>query len=363
MFVQWEVGSVVVWSGRGFIKKIGIIARCDNTGLGNQTRELVKMLNPEKILLINSQPFNRNKQNLDWYKDYNCLITNGFADNGEVVNFLDGIDVVISCEIFYNPDFIALAKRKNVKTILQYNYEFLDYLQNTTLQFPDVLLAPSLWNFDEVSRRFGHKTKVVHLPPPTDYTIFEVSKKNNINKNYNRLLHIAGKAAVKDRNGTNTVIEMLKYSKSDYQLVIKSQTELDISCNDPRLTVEINNVETNSRLYDGFDAMVLPRRYAGLCLPMNEALMASLPVFMTNISPNNQILPESWLSESYKIDELMTRTMLDVYSANPEKLAKTIDTYMDIKDKTTIKQEAFNIGFNNFSVDVLKQRYIDIIEK
>ena len=40
---------------------LGIIARSDNTGLGNQTRELVKMLNPDKILLIDSKHFNGNK--------------------------------------------------------------------------------------------------------------------------------------------------------------------------------------------------------------------------------------------------------------------------------------------------------------
>jgi len=143
--------------------KIGIVARSDNTGLGNQTRELVKMLNPEKILLINSYFFNRNKQNLEWYKDYDCITTEGFASNDEVSQFLDGLDVVISCEIFYNPNFIALAKRKKVKTILQYNYEFLDHLNNPSLPFPDVLLAPSLWNFDEVVKRFGHKTHVAYL--------------------------------------------------------------------------------------------------------------------------------------------------------------------------------------------------------
>ena len=42
--------------------KIGIIARSDNTGLGNQTKELVDMLNPSSILLIDSTPFNKNKQ-------------------------------------------------------------------------------------------------------------------------------------------------------------------------------------------------------------------------------------------------------------------------------------------------------------
>jgi hypothetical protein len=343
--------------------KIGIVARSDNTGLGNQTRELVKMLNPEKILLINSYFFNRNKQNLEWYKDYDCITTEGFASNDEVSQFLDGLDVVISCEIFYNPNFIALAKRKKVKTILQYNYEFLDHLNNPSLPFPDVLLAPSLWNFDEVVKRFGHKTHVAYLPPPTDHTLFEQAKIINTSKNHGRILHIGGKAAVKDRNGTNTVIDMLQYSTGEYEVVVKSQTELKVKMGFGRLKLDINNVDNNKDLYTGFDAIVMPRRYAGLCLPMNEALMASLPVFMTNISPNNQLLPEPWLAESSKIDELMTRTMIDVYSADPQNLAKIVDDYMEITDKTKMKQQAFDIGFNNFSVDILKPKYLEIMSK
>jgi hypothetical protein len=345
------------------VLNIGIVARSDNTGLGNQTKELVKMLNPKKILLINSYFFNRNKQNADWYKDYECITTEGFASNEEVVKFLDGLDVVISCEIFYNPNFVTLAKRKKVKTILQYNYEFLDHLVNPSLPLPDVLLAPSLWNFEEVLNKFGDKTKVVHLPPPTDPKLFEEAKQINISRDHRRVLHIGGKAAVKDRNGTNTVLDMLKHSIGEYQVVIKSQTELPVKFGFGRLKLEINNVINNQDLYSGFDALILPRRYAGLCLPMNEALMSGIPVFMTDISPNNNILPKEWLVDSNKIDELQTRTKIDVYGANEVQLANKIDEYMDINDKTDIKQKAFEIGFNNFSTDILKQKYLDLFEQ
>ena len=50
---------------------LGIIVRSDNTGLGNQTRELTYMLNPVKVMLINSHSFNKNKQNPEWYENYN----------------------------------------------------------------------------------------------------------------------------------------------------------------------------------------------------------------------------------------------------------------------------------------------------
>ena len=342
--------------------RLGIIARSDNTGLGNQTRELVKMLNPTKILLIDSSHFNGNEQHPDWYDGYNILTTKyGMASKEEASEFLDGLDIVISCEIFYHNSFITMAKKRKVKTILQYNYEFLDYLVNPDVELPDILVSPSLWNFEDVVNKFSDRAKVIHLPPPTSLDSFLNAKNINISKTHKKILHIGGKAAVKDRNGTNTVIEMLNYSKADYELVIKSQTPLDIKCDDPRLTIDTSNPETRESLYVGYDAMILPRRYAGLCLPMNEALLASLPVFMTNISPNNSILPEQWLVDSKKIDRLMTRTMLDVYEGDPKMLAKLVDDYYD-SDIFLNKSKAFDIGVNNFSNETLYQKYQDLLE-
>jgi glycosyltransferase involved in cell wall biosynthesis len=174
-------------------------------------------------------------------------------------------------------------------------------------------------------------------------------------------LHIAGKFASKDRNGTSTVIDMLQYSTAEYELVIKSQTPIDTDCKDPRLTIDTSNTENNADLYNGFDAMVLPRRYAGLCLPMNESLMSGLPVFMTDISPNNYVLPQEWLVESEKIDKLMTRMWLDVYGANPKKLAKLIDDYVN-NDKEDQKKKAYALALQHFDINTLKDKYLDVIQ-
>lgn len=342
--------------------KLGIIARSDNTGLGNQTKELVEMLKPAKVMLINSTAFNKNKQHPEWYKDYDCQHVRSAPNRGDIDVFLKGLDAILSCETFYNSSFITLAKRKNVKTFLQYNYEFLDYLRNPTLDLPDYLLAPSPWGLEEVLRAFQNKSKVIHLPPPTRPELFDKAKINNISKDHNRILHIGGKAAHMDRNGTNTVIEMLKYSKADYELIIRSQSLLDINTNDSRLSIDISNIEDREDMYVGYDAMILPRRYAGLCLPMNEALLSALPVFMTDISPNNAVLPKEWLVKSEKINSFKARTEIDVYDADPEKLAGLIDDYVKNKNKIKEKQKAFEIGFNNFSTNVLFDRYQDIFK-
>ena len=344
--------------------RLGIIARSDNTGLGNQTMELVKMLNPDKILLINSQFFNNNQQHPEWYKDYNVIETRkGMPRTNEVLAFLENIDVVISCETFYHLELVDLAKQKGIKTILQYNYELFGHLAHPEWTLPDVLLAPSIWNLDVILQKFGSKTQVMHLPPPTDHTLFNQAKEINLSKDHKRILHIAGKKAAKDRNGTESILKMIKHSKEDYELVIKSQTPLNLICNDSRIKIEIGNPDNRQDMYSGFDAMVLPRRYAGLCLPMNEALMSALPVFMTDISPNNAILPPRWLAESTKIDTFRTKSLVNVYDAKSDSLAKIIDKYVANSDKQNIKQNALEIGLENFSVENLKEKYIKIINE
>jgi glycosyltransferase involved in cell wall biosynthesis len=343
--------------------RLGIIARSDNTGLGNQTRELVNMLNPDKILLIDSTPFNKNKQHPEWYEKYNCIKSHGFPSSQHIKVFLNDIDVVLSCETFYDQNFIKYADKRGVKTILQYNYELFGHLSNPNLPLPTVLLSPSIWEIDTIKRMFGNKTKVIHLPPPTNEELFYKIKENNLSKSHNKILHIAGKKAAKDRNGTNTVIDMLKYSKENYQLVIKSQSEIETAAKDPRLTIEIGNPSHREDMYNGFDAMVLPRRYAGLCLPMNEALLSALPVFMTNVSPNNHILPSDWLIKSDSIGTIKTKVRIDLFEADPRILAKKIDDYIILKDKESYKKQAYEIGINNFSPNVLKQQYLELISQ
>lgn len=344
--------------------RLGIIARCDNTGLGNQTRELVKMLNPHKILLIDSYSFNNNKQYPHWYDGYDVIKTiKGMPRMKEVLAFLDEVDVVISCETFYHLDFVDIARKRNIKTILQYNYELFGNMVNPEWSLPDILLSPSIWNIDIVEKKFGSKCKVYHLPPPTDTSLFNVARENNISKTHKRILHIAGKKAAKDRNGTNTVVEMLKHSSADYELVIATQTPLDFINKDSRLKINKDNVRNREDLYNGYDAMVLPRRYAGLCLPMNEALISGLPVFMTDISPNNQILPSDWLIHSNKIGEFKTKSMVDIYEADTIKLGNTIDNYINGDKINKYKNIAVEIGFNNFSVENLKDKWLKVINE
>ena len=341
--------------------KLGIIVRADNTGLGNQTYELTQMLNPHKIMIIDFTSYNGNQQHFDWYAERDYTICRGFPTDEEMNSFLDEIDVLLSCETFYNDDTPDLARKKNVKTFLQYNYELFGNLKREKKPLANVLLSPSPWMIEKVHKRFANQAEVLHLPPPTRPELFENDLEVNSSRDHKRVLHIAGKAAANDRNGTESVLEMMRHSKADFELVIKSQTPIDSKRLDSRITVEIDNVKDRQDMYTGFDGMVLPRRYAGLCLPMNEALLSGLPVFMTDISPNNITLPKEWLTVSEELGIMRLASPVIYYDVDARKLAEKIDAYVNLKDKSFEKQRAFNIGHKLFAPELLKSKYLQIL--
>ena len=341
--------------------KLGLIVRADNTGLGNQTYELTQMLNPYKIMIIDFTSYNGNQQHFEWYAERDYTICKGFPTDDQMNDFLNDIDVLLSCETFYNENTPKLARAKGVKTYLQYNYELFGNLKRGGTPLADVLISPSPWMIQKVYNRFYNHAKVLHLPPPTRPELFERALEINTSKDHKRMLHIAGKAAANDRNGTESVLEMMRHSKADFELVIKSQTPISPKGLDSRITIEIDNVKHRQDMYIGFDGMILPRRYAGLCLPMNEALLSGLPVFMTDISPNNNILPKEWLTVSEELGLIRLATPVVCYDVNARKLAENIDYYVAMSDKNSEKQRAFNIGYNSFSPSVLKSRYLKIL--
>ena len=133
---------------------------------------------------------------------------------------------------------------------------------------------------------------------------------------------------------------MLKHSKSDYELVVKVQHDLPFEFNDSRVTVEVSNPKNREDLYRGFDAMLLPRKYGGLCLPMNEALLSGIPVFMTNVAPNNEVLPKEWLVKSLNCGSFMAKTKINLYETVPQIFAQAIDNYVTSADKQKEKEKA-----------------------
>ncbi len=342
--------------------KLGIVVFGNNGGLGNQTRRLTYMLKPYRVLLIDARGFSKNKQhNESWYDNFQGYKVDGFPTNREINVFLKGLTHVLVCENPLNFFLFSRAKQLGIKTYCQSNYEFCDNLQKPELPLPDMFLMPSFWHIDTMSAKYGDE-KVTHLPPPTDPNEFAEAREINFNRTgKKRFIHIVGTLAVHDRNGTLDILESLKHTKSDFELVIRSQRELpeEYVVSDPRVRYIIENAEEPQDLYMNFDAVILPRRYGGLSLCTNEGMMSGLPIIMTDISPNNQLLPKKWLIKAEKKGDFFTRTTIDIYGVKPKHLAKKID-WLVKQDLEAMKTEAFEIAHKSFSPDSLREKYEEV---
>lgn len=341
---------------------LGIIVRADlGSGLQSQTLNYTRMLRPDRLLLINSKPFNNREPDYDMYEGYTGVVSNGFPDNRTVKRFINGLTHILTAETFYSYEMIRLANANGIKTFNAVNYEFCDNLIHN-LPEPYKWLAPSYWYLEEMTERFN---RVQYLPPPVFMNDFKDAREENFNRSgKRRFVHVVGKQASNDRNGTEDILIALEYCQSDFELVILSQYELPYQINDRRVTFDIGNKMDQNELYKDFDAMIMPRRYGGLCLPMNEALASGLPVIMTNISPNNRALPKEWLIDATIKLKFKTRTMIDCYQSDISQLASMIDTFATMPDDelSLQKNRAFNIAFDNYNADVLRDKYKEVLE-
>lgn len=346
------------------VKRIGFIVFANNSGLGAQTRRLAQILKPDKVLIVDSSYFSDNKeQHFEWYKDFPSIISKGFPSNDDVLSFLDGLDVVFTCENPFNFNLVYWAHQRGIKVYCQVNYEFCENLSKPYLPVPDKFLMPSYWKIEDMQLRYGDK--VSYLPPIMDIKEFEEVRAHNLYRDgKKRFLHIAGTVAHLDRNGTLDLLAAVKLCKGDFELVVKTQhpLEMEYQVDDPRVTYELTNTKTNAELYENFDALILPRRYGGLSLTTNEALMCGLPVIMTDISPNRELLPASWLVPSRRKEFFMSRSLISVYEADQEKLAERIDYFVENLN-IGIKHQAVDIAMKNFSDSALRWKYLDLFNE
>jgi len=344
--------------------KIGLIARCDKTGLGQgQTLRLARLLKPDKVMLIDSTKFNGNEQ-YPWYSQYPSTLIDGFPSDEQIRIFLSGLDLVITCETFYNNRFTTIAKEAKVKTICVANPEFWDYFKPSFASLyplPDKVIVPSYWMYSTMKHQFGAE----YLPTPIFEDEFKKAREINLKrKDKRKYLFMNGKTAAEDRNGLESLYKALELSanpgwesNNDFTITIKAQHDVKRHP-DPRLIYDFTNPENQADLYTDFDALILPRRYGGQALSMCEALLAGLPVVMTDIEPNNVVLPKDWLVEAYESTELMTRLLIKVYSAEPISLADRLDN-LDVSKEAKLR--AYEIG-KQYDAESLRIKYEELLK-
>lgn len=325
--------------------RLTLLVRADKTGLGYQTRDYYKFLKPHKTVIIDASPLNGNPQNYDWYE--NAHLIRGIPSAEQIDQILSDTDVLMTAETPYNLHLYAMARAQGVKTVCVENPEFYDHIKYPEYELPDLIILPSKWLESDIRKHAESKgAKVIQLHHPVDTSAFTPTPSST------RPFNISGKPAAHDRNGT---WDFLRAFPDGTVMTQSSDLAHNIKRRYRNARV-IENIDSPQSMYQG--VLVLPRRYGGNCLPLNEALASGVPVIMPDIEPN-RILPKEWLVPATVMDSFAPRFPIDIYSVNPADLHIAYDNI--ISDMGANRQKALEIA-KSISWDTLKPQYIEALE-
>lgn len=271
--------------------KIGLIARCEYArGIAIQSKNFYDHMPVERTLLVRMPEHKLDcDERPEWYPgatnvEYDALLHR--LPEAEVREWLDGLDVVFTVETPNDWRLPDWAREQGVKTVIQGNPEFYrhDHEEYAWQAHPDAWWWPTPWRMDRLP-----PGRLVPVPMP-DY-VASNSRHHNDRPSY---LHVVGKRAYADRNGTDIVINALRGIEEPCDVTISGfgweLPEITLPIGSPvNLTVERVGVPNRWDMYADQSVLVMPRRYGGLCLPALEAAACGLAVMMPNVSPNETL--------------------------------------------------------------------------
>jgi hypothetical protein len=203
---------------------------------------------------------------------------------------------------------------------------------NPELYRPDDLGAhvpvlPTHWERD----RFPPGTAI--LPVPVDRV--RLPPRRNPGTPVATFLHVAAPAML-DRNGTDLVLAALPYVQAECRLLVHVPSGVPVPHvlrRQPR-GLRVGNVEVMARAgvenywdvwTEDVGALVLPRRYGGLSLTMQEAFSLALPVVTTDLDPQKGWMGTSLVPVKNPRPTPMKGGDFDVWTCDPHDLAIAMD--------------------------------------
>lgn len=328
--------------------RLGILAQPHRTGIGVQTYELCRHLNPAKVLLTDlTEVHAKNSRNakkvskVDWFDGFFHRRSDGIPTTEDLDWLLEGMDVVFVVETPLNWDIFKMAWDYGVRTVLQPNFEFVEYFIRPHLPKPDLFLVPSKWNVDQLER---FEVPINYLPVPiaTDRI-----KRREITQ-AKQFIHITGHKAHLDRNGTEIVRESVRFVDSEVaRIKIHDQSR--------------NELDNYWDLYNEGDVLLLPRRYGGLSLQLQEAAAAGMPIVVTEHDPYAREDCTVTVPGPYQHVGVKLRGNVDCYSASPRSLGAVI-TDLANKDITDLSEKSYQWALSR-SWENMRPKYMEVLEE
>ena len=332
--------------------KVGMICRMDNSGLSTLSWEFARHIKPAKVLLVENHV---NQVFPERYKDFDTRLAGNKLSKETIDWFLSDIDIIFTCETFYDWSIVKMARKRGVKTILYTMFEMSP--EGSFPLMPDMLLCPSTLDYETFK---GYSTRVEYLPVPiaTDRLHWNERK---IAKTF---IHSASHGGMNGRKGTQLFLDAIPLVKNkDVRFIIYSWYSNFKVPNDPRVELRVVNFKNYWQVWREGDVLVYPQDYNGICLPVIEAFSSGMGVVTTKIHPFDKYLPNELMFEPSGFYETrVSRGMIKVQAAiiPKESIANKIDEFA-MKDISSFSKQGERYAKDN-SWEALLPRYLSLFK-
>lgn len=331
--------------------RIGLIARCEIArGLAIQSRNFYDNMPVDDVLLI-EMPRPDCAEAPEWYPGSTIVQYNPTRhelDESIVREWLRGLDVVFTVETPYDWRVPLWCKELGVKLVIQGNPEFVRHMDDPSLPHPDAWWWPTSWRLDKLP-----PGKVMPVPQPSMRRL-PLNTEEPL-----RLVHVVGKRAYADRNGTDILQWLIRSVTAKVKLTvygIDGQLPEFRRMRNVEIELHPDGVDDRWEMYHNQDVLVMPRRYGGLCLPALEAAAMGLVVMMPDCSPNEELAAHHHIRGRQRPLRLACG-VIQMTEANPGDFAFAIDNLARHRDWLQIAQQEQYDLLPRWSE--WRQRYLD----
>lgn len=335
------------------MKRLGIITRADDGGLGTQTRDLVRHLGPDVVLVVLLGDAARGRE-------WALRIENPRGPLNEVrpVNpgprlFDESIDAALRfCDVLYtvegpyHGDGVELFRRcetAGVELVIHANPELYK-------QFPcHRLLVPTTWRLDQMP------ASAEVLPHPVDLERLWPMKRSPVPT----FTHLTGPAML-DRQGTTLVLDALRYVEHECVLHVRHDGP---ACVEQHGNVTVRFMERSAEYHDalvaGSWALIQPRRYGGLSLCIQEAAARGMFTICLDREPESTFYEEVTFRCALTEEQPypMAGGQVGVADTDPRRVAAAIDEFIGHVESTGIDWSRPRRWAIRHSWDALLPRY------
>jgi hypothetical protein len=313
----------------------GTIGYAVSSGLGIQTRALIDNGVVDKIFIV---PHSHYKKE-DWYSKSQVV--------GSIEELLDACDSLVFIETPFFWDIIPKARERGIKTTLIAMYECTPYPFPYS---PDVLLGCSAMETEHY-KKLGYTNECEHINAPVDIKWKQRNKARVF-------VHNSGHGGLLGRNSTKEVLEAMNYVKSPIKLIVRSQNG-NYKSFDSRVEI-INESVPYEELWEEGDILLLPEKFGGSFLPMQEAFASGMGVMATDRFPTNDWLPKQLLIKPVGYKQIKMGSYFQMAEIDPVKIAQKIDGWYN-EDISEFSKMGKRWGENN-NWKSLKNIYIKAIK-